>query len=490
MTSNANTCHRELILRADAFAAEKAEEAARDPHRLGYHIMAPSGWINDPNGLVYFQDEYHVFYQFHPYSSEWGPMHWGHVKSKDLVHWERLPTALAPSEPYDQNGCFSGSAVDDGGVLTLVYTGNIHTEQKQAQVQCIAVSTDGIHFAKPAENPVIGSPPGSSSRDFRDPKVWKHGELWYMVVGYRDREVGRALLYKSRDLRDWEYIGPLCENDGRFGHMWECPDFFPLGDKYVLVMSPMGMAGHKNIYLVGDFDYTTCTFKWQHYGDLDYGYHFYAAQTMAAPNGRRILFGWMNMWGREQISADKGWSGALTIPRELQLLSDGTLSILPAAELKALRQEHVSLENLHVHGEAGSQLGDLAGDQMEIIAEFDLAGCNASVLGLRVRCSADGKQETRILYHRDDGELVVDLERSGAGEGGCTRAPLRLAKDKPLRLHIYLDRSSVEVFGNEGRVVLSNRIYPDPSSQGIELFAEGGSAKLRRLDAWKLKSIW
>ena len=196
------------------------------------------------------------------------------------------------------------------------------------------------------------------------------------------------------------------------------------------------------------------------------------------------------MWGRKQPSAERGWAGALTIPRELTLLSDGTLSMLPVPELKALREDHVGFDNIQIDGEAGGYLGNLEGDQLEIIAEFDLAGCTASEFGLKVRCSRHGQEETRIIYDRSGEELLVDVGKSGAGEGGRIGGPLKLAKEESLRLHILLDRSSVEVFGNEGRIALSNRVYPDPSSQGVEPFAVGGSVKLRRLDAWRLKSIW
>src|SRR5581483_226994 len=154
-------------------AIKRAKEKVRDDYRLGYHIMAPANWINDPNGLVQYKGEYHVFYQHHPYDENWGPMHWGHVKSKDLVHWEYLPIALAPTEAYEKDGCFSGSAVDDNGVLTLIYTGNIWVDREKDildQSQCIATSTDGIHFTKEAVNPVIAKHPEEGSGHFRDPK--------------------------------------------------------------------------------------------------------------------------------------------------------------------------------------------------------------------------------------------------------------------------------------------------------------------------------
>lgn len=198
-------------------ALKEAEGKVKQRYRLGYHIMPRANWINDPNGLIQFKGEYHVFFQHHPYDEHWGPMHWGHVKSKDLIHWEHLPVALAPGDEFDQSGCFSGSAVDDHGRLALIYTGhNIIDQEKDLfyQTQNIAVSQDGTVFEKLQENPVITEPPEDSARHFRDPKVWKHRDVWYMVIGNSSKEnVGRVVLYRSPDLRDWEYAGILAQSD-------------------------------------------------------------------------------------------------------------------------------------------------------------------------------------------------------------------------------------------------------------------------------------
>lgn len=482
--------HQELVRRAQSFAEQAAVDVAKDPYRHGYHIMAPAGWINDPNGLVYFKGEYHVFFQYHPYSAVWGPMHWGHVRSKDLVHWEHLPVALAPSEEYDRDGCFSGSAVDDNGVLTLIYTGNVYAGPKAKQVQCITTSTDDVRFEKYVGNPVIAQPPVDGSADFRDPKVWMHDGKWYMVVGSGKEGVGRALLYSSSDLCRWEYVGVLSASDGSLGYMWECPDLFPLADKHILIISPMGMPGHKNIYMVGTMDYTTGKFTRESYAELDYGADFYAAQTFLGPDGRRILFGWMNMWGTKQPTEANGWAGALTLPRELKLLPDGTLSQNPVSELRSLRRDHYYFSDLVVTSGASGYLDGVTGDQLEIIAEFDLHQCDASQFGVKVRCSADGSQETRVVFRPKEEMLEVDRSQSGLGEGGCRGGKLDTGKEGVLRLHIFLDRSSVELFGNEGRIALSSRVYPEPSSQGVDVFAEDGSVKLIRLEAWRLQSIW
>lgn len=216
------------------------------PH---YHLAARAGWINDPNGLVWFDGWYHAFYQHHPYSTQWGPMHWGHARSKDLVHWEHLPVALAPEGPEDKDGCFSGSAVVDGDTLALIYTGHkFHgdpgDEANLYQVQCLATSRDGIHFER--QGMVVDTPPGM--HHFRDPKVWREGDSWYMIVGAREGDTGQVRLYRSADLRQWQDAGVLDEAESTMGYMWECPDFFTLNGKRVLMFSPQGMqaAGFSN----------------------------------------------------------------------------------------------------------------------------------------------------------------------------------------------------------------------------------------------------
>ena len=188
-----NLKHQEAIEKANKEVDQKKEIIKNSPYRLKYHFMAPTGWINDPNGLVQYKGEYQLFYQFYPYESKWGPMHWGHAKSTDLVHWEHLPVALAPSESYDfgevpGHGCFSGSAVVNGEELILIYTGHVDNKEPM-QVQCIAASMDGIHFEKYRHNPVIDHYPEEGSPDFRDPKVWNH--QWEMVYGGRFKQGGK-----------------------------------------------------------------------------------------------------------------------------------------------------------------------------------------------------------------------------------------------------------------------------------------------------------
>jgi len=471
---------------------EKSKNNNHDIYRQAYHMMPPKGWMNDPNGLIQYKGMYHMFYQHHPYSPEPGLMHWGHAVSSDLVHWSHLPIALAPGQPYDKNGCFSGSAVDDDGILTLIYSGNIVDEEANVrrQVQCIATSGDGKTFKKFAGNPVIPEHPIDGSHDFRDPKVWKHENTWYAVIGSGKDGIGKALLYKSRDLREWSYVGVLAQSDGTKGRMWECPDFFPLGDKYVLIVSPIGMEGHKNIYMVGEMDYEQGKFVLQCWGDLDCGPHFYAAQTFQDDQGRRILFAWMNMWGAYTPTKSNGWAGAMTLPRILTLSANGKVKSQPAPELKCLRQKHFRFDNVTLEPESANILNDIKGECFEIIAVFEVPAGKTVDFGIKLRCSTDNREETVVGYNAGTQKIYVDTSKSGLSEGSRYESCLEPMEGRLLKIHIFLDRSSIEVFGNEGEVAITSRIYPDPFSVGMGIFTIGGSIKLAALDVWELSSIW
>lgn len=221
---------------------------SNDRYRLGYHIMPKSGWINDPNGFSYFNGYYHIFYQHYPYAPEWGPMHWGHARSKDLVHWETLPIALTPGDTEDKDGCFSGTGIVKDDTLYLFYTGHHYYGDNDPdhfwQNQNMAFSQDGLHFTKYQHNAIIPKPPEDNTHHFRDPKVWQHGDDYYMIVGSQNNEsLGRIILYRSHDLLSWDYIGPVDMSNGQQieGYMWECPDLFELDGQHVLLFSPQGM---------------------------------------------------------------------------------------------------------------------------------------------------------------------------------------------------------------------------------------------------------
>lgn len=488
-----NQLHMERVEQANQALGQAVKSIAEDGYRLGYHLMPPAGWMNDPNGLIYWNGEYHVFYQHYPYESKWGPMHWGHAKSKDLVHWEHLPIALAPSEDYDSGetggyGCWSGSAVDNNGVLTLVYTGHVDGRTPM-EVQCLATSTDGVAFNKSVANPIIGAAPEEGGFGFRDPKVWQHDGQWYMVVGYGKDGLGKALMYTSSDLLTWRYLGVAAESDGTMGDMWECPDLFPLGDgdDHVLIISPMNMGATKTMYLTGKLNYETGKFDYRDAERLDYGFDFYAPQTLVDGQGRRILMGWMNIWGAQMPEQIDGWMGAFTLPRELTLAEDGTLRMQPVAELAVLRKSREFVDRQMIPAESIISLAAIQGDQLELIAVFNTKGSSGeAVFGLLIRCSEDGSEYTEVSYSVAEHTLRVDRTHAGSGEAGVSEAQVEPMEDGSIKLHLFVDRSSLELFANNGVKTITNRIYPNGDSLGVKLFARDGEVCLESLDAWQM----
>lgn len=427
-----------------------------DRYRLGYHVSAPAGWINDPNGFCYYKGYYHIFYQYHPYSADWGPMHWGHAYSKDLIHWESLPIALAPDTKADEDGCFSGSAIVKDDVLYLIYTGHHYYGDGDPdhfwQNQNLAYSTDGINFTKYENNPIIKTPPTDNTHHFRDPKVWQKDGSYYMILGSQGKDgLGRVITYRSSDLKKWQYLGEITKAKDLTteGYMWECPDFFKLADKDILLLSPQGIKtdGQKYLnlfqtgYFVGNYDYDTNTFEHGSFTELDHGHDFYATQTTLAPDGRRLVFGWMDMWESDFPEKADGWAGALTLPREL-VLKNEKLYMRPLKELTQLRTEKLATldtpkakKTLLCEGTAQVEL-DLHFEQLEEL-EFKLTDQNEhSHVSL-------GFDKTKNLFTLHNGD-----------ERYATITP-----SSDLRLQIFIDTSSLEIFINDGEAVFTERFY-------------------------------
>lgn len=298
--------------------------------RFHYHFEPEKGWINDPNGLIFFRGQYHAFFQHNPHSPRWDRMHWGHAVSDNLIYWKQLPIALYPDHLYeDDGGCFSGSAVEKDGRLYLFYTSVSHD---RGQTQSMAYSDDGIHFTKYAGNPIISENP-LGYEDFRDPKVTYLDGQWQMVVGTGDKTCGKVLRFTSEDLYHWNYAGVLFEG-AEFAHCIECPDFFKLDDKYVLMFSKIGETERSTHFVVGDFrdgklvNYQICRPEW--------GQDFYAPQTFLH-GGRRIMIGWMYHWGKEAPTGCS-YAGAFSIPRQLWL-KNGCVYNYPVAEARYLLKE-------------------------------------------------------------------------------------------------------------------------------------------------------
>jgi beta-fructofuranosidase len=450
--------------------------------------------MNDPNGLIQWKGRVHLFYQHNPNGPFWGTIHWGHAVSGDLVHWTDLPIALSPTPGGpDEGGCWSGCAVDDDGIPTLIYTG-VHPERP-----CLATSADGLlTWEKYAGNPVIAAPPEDLDVvGFRDNSVWREGDTWYQVIGSGIHGLGgAALLYRSPDLVHWEYLNPILVGDEDqagpiwTGTMWECPDFFSLGDRHVLVVSAHERRPLYTVYFVGT--YADHRFPPKVLGKLDFGDTlFYAPQTFLDDKGRRIMFGWINEGRSDEAQRAAGWAGVMSLPRVLSLRPDGLLGAEPVPEVEVLRGEHYRLTGIVLAPASSGALEDVRGACLEIVAEFEPG--DAKQVGVKVRCSPDGEEQTCIVYDRLARRLVLNRERSSLSpevDRGVYEGPLDLADGERLRLHVFLDRSVVEICAN-GRACLTSRIYPSlPDSLGVHLFAHGGSANLASLDVWEMGSIW
>lgn len=428
--------------------------------RPAFHITGGRGWINDPNGLVFFKNRYHVFFQYYPYGVKWGPMHWGHTVSDDLTNWESLPVALAPESECDRDGCFSGSAIVWKDRLWLMYTG--YTENgggdSVRQVQCLAVSRDGVNFVK--RGVVIGTddlPADYAPCDFRDPKVWMRGDKFYCVVAARKvGGRGRILLYRSDDLHSWEFVSDIFGEDSK-GSMTECPDYRE--DMGLLTVCeqypPREGSAHLNIHTsrwyTGRLDYETGRFSAVNSGICDYGFDFYAPQTFCDVP---VMLGWLNMWDRNVPSERYGFSGMLTVPRKMEVRG-GALWQEPAVKLKEVCRREFS---------------DSLSDRIKVGA---------------VRIKAKGLEQLCVLMRKKGGsyaelrlcggEWVFDRSRAGesiSGEekdedsaNGVRRMPCAAGGGNEIM--IVLDEFSAEIFA-DGRA-LSATMYPEPDADGLEI---------------------
>jgi beta-fructofuranosidase len=478
-------------------AQPPARQLDDDPQRPRYHFLPPANWLNDPNGLIQWNGQYHLFYQYNPNGPFHSAIHWGHAVSADLVHWRHLPIALAP-EPgtADADGCWSGCAVDDDGVPTLIYSGN----RASAQRPCLATSADGLlTWHKDAANPVIPAPPpGLHLVEFRDHCVWREAGAWYQIIGSGIHgQGGAALLYRSADLRAWEYLHPLLVGDQQrltpiwTGSMWECPDFFALDGRHVLIVSVWDKRRlHYSAAIVGSYHDQRLLPEVEH--KLDYGdRHFYAPQSFRDSQGRRIVFGWLQEGRSAQEQRASGWSGVMSLPRVLSLGPDGHVRANPAPELAALRAEQTSCDPIALPAGQIVALPAVAGDTLELFVELEPARQGRS--GIVVRRTPDGAEQTQIYYNAALRQVIVDRTRSSlnpATDRNLHAAPLTLGPVEPLRLRIFLDRSVLEVFANE-RVSITSRVYPTRAdSLGVALLAEHEGARLLRLDAWQMRTIW
>ena len=469
---------------------EAFEKLIKKEERPDFHLSPRTGWMNDPNGFSYYKGQYHMFYQYYPYEPKWGPMHWGHAVSDDLLHWEYRPVALAPDELYDKDGCFSGSAVElaDGRQL-LMYTGVVKEHQKndvyqEVQTQCIAVG-DGTDYEKYTGNPVLTEknlPHGASRIDFRDPKMWKKADGTYAcVVGNRPADgSGQILLYTSRDGFQWDFKSVLAFNNNRFGKMWECPDFFELDGKWALLTSPQDMLpegfeyhnGNGTLCLLGDFDEEAGVFCVSHNQSIDYGIDFYAPQTVLTPDGRRVMIGWMQNWDACNMrSPEEPWLGQMSLPRELSI-KNGRLYQSPVRELEGMRCNRVEHKNVAISGIV--RIDGIEGRKIDMELKIRPGDKQNLYQKFAVRFAQNDKYYTSLSFRPKESILKVDRKFSGSRRAIIhqRRSLVNTVKDE-LKLRIILDRFSVEVFVNDGEQVMTATMYTEQEADGIAFFADG-----------------
>ncbi|MGP4081331.1 glycoside hydrolase family 32 protein [Pseudalkalibacillus sp. R45] len=474
--------NKDRSLRKKAYEEIKKyqEVVDSDPYRLDYHLMPPVGLMNDPNGLIHWKGEFHVFFQWMPFKTGHGAKFWGHYSSRDLIHWTWQPIALTPSEWYEQNGCYSGSAVNHEGKLNVFYTGNVKNDKGERETyQCLAVSEDGIHFEK--KGVVIHLPEGYSAH-FRDPKVWKHQDKWYMIIGAQTKEqLGCAVLYTSDDLMGWELKGEISSSKEHdyLGYMWECPDLFHLDDIDVFMFSPQGLGSqgihynnvHQSGYVIGELDYDRAVLHHGPFCELDRGFEFYAPQTTLDDEGRRILIGWMGVPDQDeekQPTRAYKWIHNMTIPRELRV-KKGKIRQSPVKELKKMRRNLFQKKDLKVNDES-LHLSELDGAVMEVFLKFgDADAFN--------RFEIDLFDYAKVIYQNET--KVLTLERKNVDNKSIESRSCQISKLETLQL--FIDHSSIEVFVNEGEEVFTARIFPDKKNASIHFSASGSVT----FDLWK-----
>jgi beta-fructofuranosidase len=428
--------------------------------------------MNDPNGPIWWKGKYHLFYQLNPHAAVWGDMHWGHAVSTDMIHWRHQPIALAPtSGGADGEGCFSGSAVDYNGVPTFIYTGvqNAPPDQatirdgsdklRETQMLATAEDDDLLHWKK-LETPVIATPPpGMQVTGFRDPCPWKEADGWYLGVGSGERgKGGSVLLYRSPDLHHWEYLhllasgvpnGKQATNPCDSGEMWECPDFFPLGKSHYLHYS----TENKVIWTTGEYDLHAHTYSARREGVLDHG-AYYAPKSFQAPDGRRILWGWIRETRPEAEFAAAGWSGCMSLPRVLTIGAQGQLEMQPAAEVAKLRGtgEKAIVSSVSPFRRKLTEL------RQELRIPVDL-----SAHTVKVRLLA-GSSEAWQLAVNVGGDSI---------RCGDISFPLPSFPWPRPALHIFLDGSVIESFIG-GREVITSRVYTlKPGETELEVSVTG-----------------
>lgn len=488
-----------LAFARPAFASVSAAELATDPRRPQYHLLPPANWMNDPNGPIYWRGKYHMFYQYNPKDPYWGQMHWGHATSPDMVHWKHLPVALPPTPGGpDADGCFSGTAVVHQGRPAVLYTGVRSAPLSEATIkdgaqslresQCLAYSDDPeLKSWKKLPEAVIAAPPaGLQVAGFRDPSPWLQADNWLMAIGSGIAgKAGAVLLYRSSDLRNWKYLHPLLTaqsahggtaNPVDSGDMWECPDFFPLGERHLLIYSTQGQSRWQS----GRFDPQSLLFLPDQTGVLDSG-SYYAAKTQTDKNGNRIVWGWIQETRPLAEYRAAGWAGLMSLPRILTLASDGRLRMRVAPEVHLLRRAEQSL----APGSENHRRQQLKA--MRIQAACGEIACNLRTDSgaFRLAVLAGGESSSGALPC-----LAIHYDPSDPAHIriGGRAVPLPAGKSD-VDLELYIDSSVIETLVNEREAHTSRFYYPGDQSRNLRLKFEGDIAAIQRLSVWQIEPI-
>ena len=468
-------------------------EIAADPLRPQFHLLPKRNWMNDPNGPIFWKGKYHMFFQYNPNAAVWGDMHWAHAVSPDMVNWKHLPVALAPTPGgYDADGCFSGSAVVFDGTPTIIYTGVKSVKAAEAtlrdgthnflETQLLGTSSDPeLRTWEKLAAPVVMPPRDPKITGFRDPFLWNSAGTWYMGVGSGQQgEGGRVLLYRSMDLRQWEYLHPLAsgkKNDRQTkdpvdsGEMWECPDFFRLGGKYVLLYST-----ERRVYWeTGELDPKELVFHSQKRGLQDNG-SFYAPKSQLDEKGRRILWGWIPETRPEAQFSVAGWAGCMSLPRELTLDAAGNLVMKVLPDVNQLRISEWRLPGKE-HGAEARQTALGKMELSEAAAEMEL-----QIAPQRFQMElSDG--QTAVL------ELVYDPAKTGQElQVGTQFASLPAAGVTAHSIHLYMDGSVVECIAND-RVAVTARVYQAPKGKLRPVVPAEKLEAMNSLVIWPLRGI-
>lgn len=473
-------------------ADDIAARLAADSLRPQFHLLPAKNWMNDPNGPIFWKDRYHMFFQYNPNASVWGDMHWNHAVSPDMIHWKHLPIALAPTPGWaDADGCFTGSAVDDHGTATFIYTGVKSSMPEKAtlrdgahnfrEVQCLATSTDAqlLTWTK-WRAPIIEPPVDPLLTGFRDPFLWQDRDVWYLGVGSGVRKQGgRVLLYRSKDLRQWEYLHPMASgrwteketnNPVDSGEMWECPDFFALGNKHLLLYSTAG----KVVWESGELDPKELVFQQQRSGVLDYG-AYYAQKTQLDAKGNRILWGWIQETRTETEFSASGWAGCMALPRILSLNSENDLEMKVAPVADSLRAKQLAATTTTTPSEERNKIIS-AVEIQNLCAELHFTVASAA-FALTI---ADSAGPWWSLKARPSGAGTT------LGINGKSIAIPRQSGD--LKFYVYLDASVAEFFANDLHV-LTTRIYREPDGPLRLHLSDDALSNLKDFVAWQLRPI-